>query len=98
LSAIRVVVASSKIIELCTYMLWWESWSENLGIVLFGMSRHRKIIFELWYDNKLILPFTYRCLCWKKDPQLLHLKNPLKSLHPIWRRKLKRCDAKGVKN
>lgn len=33
LSALIIVVASSKIIELCTYMLSWESRSENLGVV-----------------------------------------------------------------
>jgi hypothetical protein len=26
------------------------------------------------------------------------LEESSKSLHPIWRKKLKRCDAKGVKN
>lgn len=93
-----IIEASSKSLNCVTYMLWWEAWSENAGVVLCGMSKHRKVIFKLWYDNKLILPFTYQCPWWKKDPQLLDLKSPLKSLHPIWRKKLKRCDAKGVKN
>jgi len=33
----------------CTYMLWWESWSENLEVVLSRMSKDRKIIY-LNYD------------------------------------------------
>jgi hypothetical protein len=58
-------------------VVWIMEW-KSLKLVLSRMSKHRKIIFKLWYDNKLILPFTYQCLWWKKDPQLSTLEKSFK--------------------